>query len=271
MASSSAANTAAPFDAVAEAYDRVFTDSAIGQAQRASVWRELRRAFGSGSRILELGCGTGVDACFLAEQGVEVIACDSSAAMIRVAERRVRDRGLGSVELRVLAAENISDLPAQGLLDGAFSNFGALNCLENLSRLAANLARLLRPGATVLLCLMGPFCAWEVLWYLGRGEGRKAFRRQRRGGVTATLAPGAFIPVRYPTVGFLASAFAPHFRLICWKGVGLAVPPSYMESWAARSPRILEWAVRMDLVLERCPGIRSLSDHILLKFERTAI
>jgi ubiquinone/menaquinone biosynthesis C-methylase UbiE len=271
MASSSVANSEAPFDAVAEAYDRVFTDSAIGQAQRASVWRELGRAFGSGSRILELGCGTGVDACFLAEQGVEVIACDSSAAMIRVAERRVRDRGVGNVELRVLAAENISDLPAQGLLDGAFSNFGALNCLENLSRLAENLARLLRPGATVLLCLMGPFCAWEVLWYLARGEGRKAFRRQRRAGVTARLAPGAFIPVRYPTVGFLARAFAPHFRLIRWKGVGLAVPPSYMESWAAGSPRILEWAVRMDLVLEHCPGIRSLSDHILLKFERTAI
>jgi SAM-dependent methyltransferase len=271
MLLSSIPTPAAPFDAVADAYDQGFTYSAIGQAQRGSVWRELSHAFHPGSRVLELGCGTGVDACFLAEQGVEVIACDSSAEMIRVAERRVRDRAAGSVELRVLAAENISDLAAQGLLDGAFSNFGALNCLENLSRLAADLAHLLRPGAPVLLCFMGPFCAWEILWHLARGEGRKAFRRQRRAGVTARLAPGALIRVHYPTVRSLIRAFAPRFRLICWKGVGLAVPPSYMESWAERSPRILQLAARMDAVLESCPGIRILSDHILLKFERKAV
>jgi SAM-dependent methyltransferase len=270
MAFSSTLHSAAPFDAVAGAYDQRFTHSAIGQAQRASVWRELRHAFAPGSRILELGCGTGVDACFLAERGVEVLACDSSAEMIRVAERRVRDRRAGSVELRVLAAENIAELPAQSLLDGAFSNFGALNCLEDLGQLAADLAPLLRPGATVLFCLMGPFCAWEVLWYLSRGQGRKAFRRQSRAGLTARLAPGALLAVHYPTVGLLARAFAPQFRLIGWKGVGVAVPPSYMESWAARFPRLLQWAARVDVVLERCPGIRILSDHILLQFEREA-
>ena len=259
---------AAPFDAIAADYDEVFTYSKIGQAQRFAVWKELENAFPAGSRVLEVGCGTGVDACFLAEQGVQVIACDSSPGMIRVAERRVRSDATGKIELRVLAAENIATLTDQAPLDGAFSNFGALNCVENLKPFAANLAPLLKPKATVLLCCLGPFCVWEVFWYLAHGELRKAFRRQRRGGATGRLAPGASIRVQYPPVRRLARTFAPWFRLVSWKGVGIVVPPSYVEPFLGRFPKFLQFASRLDDLLEGCPGIRILSDHILLKFER---
>src|ERR1700734_3972137 len=93
----------APFDVLAEGYDRDFTFSRIGQAQRTAVWTELSRTFRSGDRVLEIGCGTGVDACFLAERGMKVVACDSSPAMIQVAARRVREMGTKAVDLRVLA------------------------------------------------------------------------------------------------------------------------------------------------------------------------
>ena len=51
----------APFDSIAARYDETFTHSRIGKAQRASVWHELDRAFPTGSRVLEVGCGTGYD------------------------------------------------------------------------------------------------------------------------------------------------------------------------------------------------------------------
>ena len=75
-----------------ERYDETFTASKIGRAQRASVWKELGRAFRSGDRVLEIGCGTGVDACFLGDRGVSVIACDSSPQMVAVTTRRVKER-----------------------------------------------------------------------------------------------------------------------------------------------------------------------------------
>jgi len=248
----------APFDAVAARYDETFTSSKIGKAQRASVWREAAKIFHTGDRVLEIGCGTGIDACFLAELGVRVVACDSSAQMIEISTRRVREKGLQElVQPQLLRAEDISTLPVDEPFDGAFSNFGALNCLDNFRRLALDLGKLLKPGATALLCWMSPYCLWEM-----------AFRRLDQNGVTARIADGAFIRVNYPSVRSLTRAFAPEFRLKSVTGVGVAVPPSYLEAQAQRHPLLLQLCELTDRLLGRCPGVRALADHVLLQFQR---
>ncbi|MGA9473570.1 MAG: class I SAM-dependent methyltransferase [Terriglobales bacterium] len=259
----------APFDAVAIRYDEAFTSSLIGQAQRKAVWSELANTFRPKDRVLEIGCGTGVDACFLAERGVQVVAFDPSPQMIEVATRRIRDSELQKfVHPVVLRAEDLAALPASELFDGAFSNFGALNCVRNLSQVARNLARILKPGASAVLCWMGPYCAWEIIWYLAQGSHKKAFRRLSREGVEARIADGAFLQVCYPSVKSLAKAFAPEFRLKSIKGIGVAVPPSYLEPWAERHPHLLKLCEQIDLRTSRCPGIRSLGDHVLVRLER---
>jgi ubiquinone/menaquinone biosynthesis C-methylase UbiE len=258
----------APFDALAEGYDQGFTFSKIGQAQRSAVWKELGRTFRSGDRVLEIGCGTGVDACFLAEHGVKVVACDSSPAMVEVAARRVREMAANAVDLRLLAAEKLADMQHEASFDGVFSNFAALNCVEDLHVVGENLGRLLKPGGTALLCFLGPACIWEVVWYLLKARPRKAFRRWHSGGVTVQLSRGTSVHVRYYGVRSLSRIFAPSFRLRSWSGVGLMVPPSYVESTAKGHPVLLKLAERSDRVLTRCPIIRGFSDHVLLKFER---
>jgi ubiquinone/menaquinone biosynthesis C-methylase UbiE len=258
----------APFDAVADRYDETFTESRIGQAQRASVWTELKKTFRPGDRVLEIGCGTGVDACFLASRGVQVVACDCSPRMLAVAARRVTETGSSDfVESHLLAAGEVAELQDGRTFDGAFSNFGALNCVEDLKRLASDLGQVLRPGAYVLLCIMGPHCLWELTWYLAHGNARKAFRRFPRGGIDARLADGATIRVFYPSVQSLTRTFAPEFRLRSVKGIGVSVPPSYLEPLAIRFPRAFKVQERIDSWLGECPGIRLLADHVLLKFE----
>jgi ubiquinone/menaquinone biosynthesis C-methylase UbiE len=259
----------APFDAVAARYDETFTSSKIGQAQRTSVWKELTKTFCAGDRILEIGCGTGVDACFLAERGVQVTACDSSSRMIALATRRIQQSGLQKlVQPLVLRAENIGSLSTEEMFDGAFSNFGVLNCVEDLNWLAGDLARLLKPGATAFLCWMGPYCLWEVLWYLSQGNGHKAFRRLHQDGINARIADGTFVRVHYPSVSLLARTFAPEFRLKSVKGIGVAVPPSYLEPWAQRHPHWFQLCEQADLFMGRCPGVRTLADHVSVRLER---
>jgi len=265
------AHLPAAFDSIAESYDRVFSESLIGTAQRTAVWKQMETVFQAGDNVLDIGCGTGVDACFLAERGVSVVACDCSQEMIKIARNRTGHPASvsGKVDFCLLAAEEIATLAGMRF-DGAISNFGALNCVQDLRAFAKDLAALIKPRGVLLLCLIGPCCLWETVWYLTKGKPRTAFRRSRRhgDGVKARVADGPPVQVRYPNAAALVTAFSPEFRLETYRGVGLTVPPSYMEPWAARFPRLLSLAESIDSHLAAWPGLRSCGDHILLKFER---
>ncbi len=50
----------------------------------------------SAQRVLDIGCGTGVLAVALASRGIEVTGVDPAAAMIEVAEQRIREAAVGS-------------------------------------------------------------------------------------------------------------------------------------------------------------------------------
>ena len=260
----------APFDIVAETYDDVFSNSPIGRAQRISVWMETDRVFRLGQRILEINCGTGIDAIHLASRGISVVACDASPRMIAAARRRLNDSSeRASVELRCLPTEQIAQLEVEEPFDGVLSNFAGLNCHSNLEQVARDLARLVRPGGQAVVCLFGRACLWEVFWHLFHGNFSKASRRFHRHGVTATLAPGSTVTVHYPSVRYLRRAFSPDFRLENRIGVGVAIPPSYASGLPVRFPRLFDVAVEIDPWLGACPGFRAMADHVVLTFTRS--
>src|ERR1700727_1525008 len=203
-------------DLTAENYDSIFSETVIGRVQRDAVWRELGKTFQPGMRILELNCGTGVDAVHLAARGVRVVACDLSSKMIEAARERLGATGLEAlVEFRVLATEEIDSLVGDAPFDGAFSNFSGLNCVEDISQAARNLARLLKPGARTLLCMVGRFSLWEMAWHLVEGKPALALRSFRRKPATHISAQGAVL-VHYPSVREMKRMFAPEFRLRTW-------------------------------------------------------
>jgi ubiquinone/menaquinone biosynthesis C-methylase UbiE len=260
----------APFDAIASTYDIAFTNSLIGQVQRHLVWLEADRTFSTGHQILEINCGTGIDALHLASRGIKVTACDSAPAMIEVAQHLLNTSAFHRVvDLRCLAIEQLAMLEAEGPYDGIFSNFAGLNCLDDLNSVVRDMSRLVRRGGRLVLCLFGRICLWEILFYALRGDFHRAFRRFRRKGTIAVLAPGSEIVVHYPGVRELGRIFSPYFRLERWSGVGISVPPSYLESFAVSFPRFLKFAARIDGCFGPWPGLRALADHVVLTFERT--
>jgi SAM-dependent methyltransferase len=255
------------WDSAAETYDQVFAGTLIGRTRREAVWRELEDLFGAGERVLEINCGTGLDAVFLAERGVKVLACDISPRMVELAREHAADRNVGDrVEFVALATEDLGKLGDRRAFDGAFSNFSGLNCVEDLTAVQMQLARRLKPGAPLLLVMMGRFALSEVLWFLLHRRPRLAFRRLRE--KTESVARSPEVKIHRPSIEEIRLRFAPSFRLRRWRGVGITVPPSYMEHWARRMPRVIGVLAALDQRIGGLPLLRGLADCVVLEFER---
>ena len=230
-------SAASPFDALAASYDDAFTTTPLGRTLRRRVFRHLDAAFAPGSRVLEIGCGTGEDAVHLAGRGVAVAATDASAKMVAVARRKVEARRLGAlVTVEEVPAEALgARLEALGApFDGAFSSFGALNCVADLAALGATLARAVAPGVPLVLVVMGPVVPWEWGLHLARLAPGKAFRRLRPGGVA-----WRGVTVRYPWPCALDAALGPGFRRTGLSALGALLPPSEAEAWFRERPGLL--------------------------------
>ena len=117
------------------AVDLVATVSALGLSRGLSA--------------LELGCGTGSDALFLASKGFIVTAVDVSSEALAMARRRADAASL-AVEFR---EASVFDLPIPDATVDFATDRGCLHSLpiHDWSRYANELARVLRPGGHALL------------------------------------------------------------------------------------------------------------------------
>src|SRR5580698_3055292 len=137
----------AAFDRLAPIYDDKFTDTLIGRAQRKAVWKVLLETFQTGNNILELNCGTGEHALFLAQHGISVMSCDASQEMVTYAEQRLKAQPVPlPVVFCHLPTERINELAPAPRFDGVFSNFSGLNCIQDLAPVAASLSHLVKDG-----------------------------------------------------------------------------------------------------------------------------
>lgn len=130
------------YEAVAPYYDQ-FTAAYAHQAWLEGLERALRELGLSGSRVLDVACGTGKSSRPLVDLGYEVTACDVSPTMVAIARER-----LGLPRDRVFVAD-MRRLPA-------LPHFDAVTCLDDavnylltegdVRATFAGIGRALRPG-----------------------------------------------------------------------------------------------------------------------------
>ncbi|MBI4474877.1 MAG: class I SAM-dependent methyltransferase [Acidobacteria bacterium] len=98
-----------------------------------------------GSRVIDLACGTGETACFLAERfGARVIGIDRSAEMIHRAEQKAHNHGL-PVEFRLA---DVHELP----LPDADCDAAIIECTLSMchkEKVLGEMVRAVRPGGSV--------------------------------------------------------------------------------------------------------------------------
>ncbi len=266
----------APFDAIAPRYDGLFSSSALGLALRRSVHRRIAPLLRPGQRWLDLGCGTGEDAVWLAAQGIQVVGIDRSPAMLALAAAKAREAGFDADQAQFVVA----DLGANGSLaflevsaarggaplrfDGALANFGVINCLPQPRALASELGRLLAPDGVFVAVPMGPVCLWEAVDALLTLRPARLVRRLR---ATSFMTSSGRSALWYPTPASLGAALAPFLRPTgTSRPLGFALPPTDAAGWLRSRPRLVAAAASMDETLANLPALAWLSDHYVTTF-----
>ena len=257
----------APFDALAADYDRREIENPIRRLMRSRSVTVLERSFASRATLLDVGCGTGTEAIWLAQRGRRVMAVDSSRAMLEVLCRRAAAANI-DIPTRLMKAGDLSTLAeelGEDSFDGAYSSFGALNTEPSLDRSLMALSRLVRPGGRIVLSVMNRWCVAEMAMMVASGRTKQAFRRLRPS-LSVTVGE-ASTHVTYPSWPALKRALDPHFQTLSVEALTLLLPPYAWRALAAHG-RIYRGLARIDQVLAPRRPFAWLGDHLLVVAER---
>jgi SAM-dependent methyltransferase len=256
------------FDSVAPDYDGARGNNELIQDMRAEMWRWLDAVFEPGSRLLDLGCGTGLDAVRLALRGHSVIATDWSAEMVG----RTRDRSTNSgvsdrVQALAVGSHELQRLDGQGAYDGAYSNLGPLNCVPELASVSEQCARLLRPGGSLVFTVIGRYCPWEIAHYGVRRRWARAVVRFSSGVVPVGMNQRT-IWTQYYTPKEFYKAFAKEFSLEHYRGMCVFAPPPYLTWLKDKYPGTYDRLWQLDRRVAGWPLIRQMGDHFLIHMKK---
>ncbi len=145
----------APPASIAAAYDRWSAqyddnENPTRDLDALVVRQELGQL--TGRTILEVGCGTGKNTVWLAEQSTHVIALDFSAGMLAVARRRVEAANVRFVQHDVRETWPLRDAE----VDVVIGNL-VLEHVADLAPVYREASRVLKPGGLLFLCELHPY------------------------------------------------------------------------------------------------------------------
>jgi SAM-dependent methyltransferase len=268
MTAQQLADTRDAFDSVAAVYDGPLGNNALVQSIRARTMAAVTWAVAPGAAVLDLGCGTGIDATFLAQQGYQVTAIDWSPEMVRRTQDRAITNGVeGRLLVHHLGIQELERLPP-GDFEAAYSDLGALNCVPDLRATSGSIAARLRPGGTLVASVIGRICPWELMVFAGKRQWRRARLRAAKGTVPVPLN-GRTVWTSYYRPSEFRSAFErAGFTLASLRGLGLFVPPPYMLAFAQRHPRAIAALQALEDRVAGWPGLRQWGDHFLIVMRR---
>ncbi len=246
-------------------YDREDADNDILRWMRKLVRNHVSEYLKKGDKILELNAGTGLDALYFVRQGYQVHATDLSDGMVKAIEEKIERHQLAAR----FSCEQCSYTELNKIknrrFEYVFSNFGGLNCIPDLQEVIKNLPDLLSPGAYITFVIMPPVCLWEMAFML-KGNFGKAFRRMRKGGVSAHLE-GEYFQTYYFSPSEVVKKFGKDFKKVSLQGLASISPPPHSNNFQKKYPSVYKSLTRVDEKMSFVFPFNRWADHFILTMQ----
>jgi ubiquinone/menaquinone biosynthesis C-methylase UbiE len=253
------------FDGISERFDHDLEND-ITRRIREQIYEAIETLVEPGSSLLDINCGTGIDAINLDRRGFRVTGIDLSPRMLEQAQRKVvRDERL-DVRFLTGSFDRVSEI-VEGPFDLVLSNFGGLNCTDQLSTVAKELSRVILPSGFFVAVVMPRFSLWESLSYAARGEWKESLRRSRQQTYATGFRGKTFI-VHYHSPSSFMKAFEPWFAMRRLVGVSVFAPTPQSTTFVRTHPHLANQLEKLDTLLGGLPLIRSIGDHYMVVLQR---
>jgi ubiquinone/menaquinone biosynthesis C-methylase UbiE len=256
------------FSKQAAYFDDLYSGNLIIQYKRNRVRTQLLKYLKPKSQILELNAGTGEDAVFLARLGHKVHATDSASGMMRELRLKIVATGLeNQVSTELCSFTALETLAERRSYDCIFSNFAGLNCTDRLEKVLKSLDGLVKPGGIVVLVILPKFCLWEAM-LLFKGKAKTATRRFFSGkGRSAKIENDGF-SCWYYNPGFIKKTMREKFDVLEIEGLCTLVPPSYMNGFPLKYPKIYGWLCKAEDAWKKSWPWKYIGDYYVITLKK---
>lgn len=250
------------FDEEAYHYDVTFSDRSVGQEQRAQVHQYLEmNKLDVDQHILELNCGTGIDANYFLNKRNSILATDQSEGMIKKVQERNTD-----IQCEVLSFQNVNSLHEKYSL--VFSNFGGLNCLspDEMKTFFSDVVDRLKTNGQLVLVIMGKRCAWDNFFLFLKGKWKEIGRRNTTKPLELVIQENT-VSTWYYSPKEIRRMATDQLLFVDQKPIGLFVPPSYLAEFCDKYVFIFRFMKFMDRFF-RWKIFSNYGDHYLIHFSK---
>lgn len=259
-------NVSEAFSKQSPFFDDIDKGNSIIGWMRGRVRAEVLRYIELGSEMLELNCGTGIDSVFFAQKGFRVLATDNAEGMLLQLDNKIELLKLHeNLTTQRCSFNNLEQLQPRRF-DYVFSNFGGLNCTDNLQKVLTDIDAVLKPGGYFTLVIMPVVCPWEI-FMLFKGYFKTAFRRFKKSGTMAHLE-GVHFKCYYYNPSYITKRLSSQYELVSLKGLSIVVPPPYIEHFREKHSSVFSLLEKIENRIWNRKPFNRWCDHYMITMKK---
>ena len=251
------------FSKISSQYEGFNTTNGLVNWMRKRVRTHLLKELSPNAKILEINCGTGIDAVFLAKKNYQVLATDIAEGMLKLVKQKIENENLASNLLcKKLSFTELNTLKPQKF-NHIFSNFGGLNCSskKELQTVFNSFNNLLLPNGKITLVIMPKICLWEFLRVF---KGKKtAFRRLQKNGVTANIE-SENVQTYYYSSKSLKKMLQDNFTDFKIENICFFAPTGNRDDFPVKHPKLFHFLAKFDTISNKIPFLQGYGDYFIL-------